>query len=66
MKKEESKLLGEILRKSDVTLLAYGIDVDTLTKGESNLTYDEMQYVLKDNPSSHILSVDLKRELSTS
>ena len=66
MNQEESKLLGEILNKSHVDLVVFGIDVDQLAKGECVLTYEEVQYVLKDNPTTHLLSVNLKEELKGS
>ena len=62
----ESKLLGEIIEKMGVNLEVYGIDVEQLAKGEHELTYEEMQYVLKQNPTTHVLSVNLKEDLVTS
>ena len=44
----------------------YGIDVQQLVEGEQELTYEEMQYVLKENPTTHVLSVNLKEDLATS
>ena len=66
MKKEESILLGQILKKADINLTAYGIKVEELAEGERELTYEEMQYVLGKNPATHLLSVNLKEELSSS
>ena len=63
---EESKLLGEILKGSDINVENYGIDIEELAEGKSTLTYEEMEYVLKENPATHILSLNLKEELSTS
>ena len=66
IEKEESKLLGIILRKADISLAVYGIEVKELVEGESDVTYEEMQYVLKENPTTRVLSVDLKEGLKTS
>ena len=66
MKKEETKLLGTILSKADVSLAVYGIEVRKLAEGKSEVTYEEMQYVLKENPATHALSVNLKEALTTS
>ena len=66
MRKEESKLLGEILKKSHIDLVLFGIDVDQLAEGECILTYEEGKYVLKDNPTTHLLSMNLKEELQGS
>ena len=62
----ELKLLGEILRKSGVSLVVFGIDVEQLAEGMNDLSYEEIQYVLKDNPTTNVLSANLKEELATS
>ena len=66
MRKEESILLGQILRKADIDLTAYEINVEELTKGEKEISYREMQNVLAKNPTTHMLSVNLKEELKSS
>ena len=66
MNKEESMLLGQILKKAGVSLRVYGIEVELLAEGKSELTYEEMEYVLKDNPDTHVLAENLKEELKTS
>ena len=66
MKRKESMLLGEILRKTGVSLAVYGIDVEQLAEGGVKVSYEEMQYVLKDNPTTHMLAVNLKEELPES
>ena len=60
---EESKLLEKILNKAGVSLTVYGVDIQQLADGQSNLTYEEMQFMLKNNPATHLLSVNLKEEL---
>ena len=66
LNKKECKLLGRILKKTGVNLSVHGIDVEQLAKGEVEVTYEEMEYVLKDNPTIHVLAVNLKEELTTS
>ena len=60
----ESKLVGQILKKTGVSV--YGIDVEQLAKGEIEVTFEEMEYVLKDNPITHVLAMNLKEELTAS
>ena len=66
MKKEECMLIGEILRKANVDLAIYGVELKQLTEGNNSFTYEEMQYVLQYNPTTHRFAVNLKEELSTS
>ena len=66
MSSDESTLLGQILIKSGLNLDDYGIDVKHLAEGNIELTYVEMQCMLKDNPKTCILSLNLKEELKTS
>ena len=66
MKHEESRLLGEILRRTGVDLAVYGVDVEQLAEGVVEVTYEEMEYVLKDNPITLILAMNLKEQLTAS
>ena len=66
MKDKECQLLGQIIKKTGVNLSVYGIDVEQLAKGEVVVTYEEMEYVLKDNPAVHVLAVNLKEQLTAS
>ena len=66
MKGNESELLGQIFKKSAISLAVYGIDVEQLAEGNVEVTYEEMEYVLKDNPTTHVLAMNLKEELTTS
>ena len=66
MTKKESMLLGQILRKADINLTAYGINVEELAEGEIEISYEEMKNVLRKNPITHMLSVNLKGELKSS
>ena len=66
MTNKESMLLGQILRKVDISLTAYGINVEELAEGEIEISYVEMKNVLGKNPITHMLSVNLKEELKSS
>ena len=68
MNRKESRLLGQILRNADVNLTFYGIDIEQLAEGERDISFEEMQYVLRENPTTHVrmLSLNLKEELTSS
>ena len=59
-------LLGQILKNAGVSLSVYEIEVELLAEGKTELTYEEMEYVLKDNPDTQVLAENLKEELKTS
>ena len=63
---EESVLLGEILKASNINFGESGVDFEQLLQGNSGLTYEELQFILKDNSITRILSLTLKQELQTS
>ena len=62
----EARLLGEILKASNIDFSYSGINTQQLLDGGSGLTYEEMQFVMKDNPTTRILSMNLKQELQSS
>ena len=66
LEEAEARLLGEILKASDVEFDNLGVDIQELLDGQSDLTYEEMQFVMKDNPTTRILSMNLKQELQSS
>ena len=66
MKKDESMLLGQILKKAGIDFTAYGIDIEQLAEGEQKLSYEEIQYILGENSTTHMLSLNLKEELISS
>ena len=66
MEKAEARLLGEILKASKVEFKNIHIYIQKLLDGQSSLTYEEMQFVMKDNPTTKILSMNLKHELQSS
>ena len=65
LEEAEARLLGEILKASDVEFNNVGVDIQELLDGQSDLTYEEMQFVMKDNPKTRILSINLKHELQS-
>ena len=66
LEEAEERLLGEILKASDVEFNNVGVDIQELLDGQSGLTYEEMQFVMKDNPKIRILSTNLKQKLQSS
>ena len=66
LEEAEARLLGEILEASNISFSSSGINTKQLLDGESGLTYEEMQFVMKDNPTTRILSMNLKQELQSS
>ena len=66
LEEAEARLLGEILKASNIDFSYSGINTQQLLDGESGLTYEEMQFVMKDNPTTRILSMNLKQELQSS
>ena len=57
-------LLGQFLKKADINLTSYGIDIEQLAEGKSDLSFEEMQYVLRENPTTHC--VNIKEALTSS
>ncbi len=37
-----------------------------LLRGESNVTYEEMEFIMKLNPKTQLLSINLKQEITSS
>ena len=66
LEEAEARLLGEILKSFNIDFSYGGINTQQLLDGESGLTYEEMQFVMKDNPTTRILSMNLKQELQSS
>ena len=66
LEKAEARLLGEILKASNTEFRETGVNVQQLLDGGSGLTYEEMQFVMKKNDNTRILSKNLKQELQTS
>ena len=63
LEEAEARLLGEILKASNVEFNNLGVDIQELLDGQSDLTYEEMQFVMKENPKTRILLTNLKQEL---
>ena len=66
LEEAEARLLGEILKAFIIEFRETGVNIQQLLDGESGLTYEEMQFVMKDNPTTRILSMNLKQELQSS
>ena len=66
MNKEESELLGEILTTNNIDFQDSGIHVQQLVDGSSDLTYEEIQFVMKEKPATRVLSPNLKQTLRSS
>ena len=66
LEEAEARLLGEILKASNIKFSDSGVSIEHLLDGESGLTYEEMQFVMKDNPTTRFLSMNLKQELQSS
>ena len=62
----EARLLGEILKAANIEFRDSGVNIEHLLNEKSGLTYEEMQFVMKDNPTTQILSMNLKLKLQTS
>ncbi len=66
IKTQELQLIGKILEKSAIDFSKYGIEMERLLSGESDVTYEEMEFVMKLNPNTQVLSINLKREITSS
>ena len=66
LNKEESELLGEILTTNNIDFRDSGIHVQQLVDGSSDLTYEEIQFVMKEKPATRLLATNLKRTLQSS
>ena len=62
---KESIWLGEILKNAGINFSDKGVSNEKLLKGGSDLTYEEVQFVLKENSTTHSLSENLKEELQS-
>ena len=64
---KESRLLGEILSASNIDIVDSGVTIEQLLDGNSSLlTYEEMEFVLREIPTTRFLSMNLKQELQSS
>ena len=66
LEEAEGRLLGEILKASNIEFKDTGVDAQQLLNGGGGLSYEEIQFVMKDNPTTRILSNNLKLKLQTS
>ena len=67
IEEKESRLLGKILSASNIDLRDGGVTIEQLLDGNSgHLTYEEMEVVLKENPITRFLSMNLMQEMQSS
>ena len=66
IEKQELQFIGKMLEKSAIDFGNYGIEKEHLLNGESDVTYKEMEFVMKLNPSTQVLSINLKQEITSS
>ncbi len=60
IKRQELDFIGKILNKSAIDFSQY------LHNGESDVTYEEMEFIMKLNPRTQLLSINLKQEITSS
>ena len=63
---QELQFIGKILENSSIDFGKRGIETVHLLSGESNVTYEEMEFVMKLNPKTQVLSINLKQEITAS
>ena len=66
LEEAEARLLGEMLKAYNIDFSYSGIKTQQLLDGESDLTYEEMQFILKDNKTTQVLAMNLRQELQSS
>ena len=66
IERQDLQLIGKILEKSAIDFSNYGIETVHLLSGESDVTYEEMEFVMKLNPRTQVLSINLKQEITAS
>ncbi len=60
------KYIGRILEKSEINFGKFGIQTEHLLTGNCDVTYEEMEFIMNANPSTQVLSIDLKQEITSS
>ncbi len=55
-----------MLEKSAIDFGNYGIEKGHLLNGSSDVTYEEMEFVMNLNPRTQVLSINLKQEVTSS
>ena len=65
-KPQELQLIGKILEKSAIDFGNYGVETVHLLSGKSDVTYEEMEFVMKLKQSTQVLSINLKQEITSS
>ena len=63
---QELQFIGKILENSAIDFRKYGIKTVDLLNGVGGVTYEEMEFVMKLNPKTQVLSLNLKQEITSS
>ncbi len=66
IEKQELQFIGKILENSSIDFGKDGIETVDLLSGEGDVTYEEMEFVMKKNPKTQVLSINLKQEITSS
>ena len=66
IEEREARLLGGILKKAGVNYVKHGIDVEELIEGKGNSTYEDLEVVLEEDPSTQMLATNLQQKLTSS
>ncbi len=66
IEKQELQFIGKILENSAIDFGKDGIETVDLLSGEGDVTYEEMEFVMKKNPKTQVLSINLKQEITSS
>ncbi len=66
IEKQVLQFIGTILDKSAIDFGKYGIETVHLLNGKCDVLYEEMECLMKLNPSTEVLSINLKQEITSS
>ncbi len=66
IERQELQLIGKILEKSAIDFGDYGVETVHLLNANSDVTYEEMEFVMKLKQSTQVLSINLKQEITSS
>ncbi|XP_064388252.1 uncharacterized protein LOC135336416 isoform X2 [Halichondria panicea] len=65
IEKQELQFIGKMLEKSAIDFGNYGIEKGHLLNGSSDVTYEEMEFVMNLNLRTQVLSINLKQEVTS-
>lgn len=66
IEKDKMQYIGKILEKSDLDFGKDGIENVHLLNGDSEVTYEEMEFVMNLDPRTKVFSINLKQEITSS